>query len=77
MIIANTVLLIKEMIDKLFKEMMVGMEYIIVFPLKIIFQNTANLSFADVFGFMIFTCFPESYIIIQEANSHLKPNCLT
>lgn len=72
MSIANAVLLIKKkMIDEVFKEMIVGKRYVIVFPLKIIFQTLTNLSFVHLFGFMTFSCFYESHILSRKANPHL------
>lgn len=66
MILVNVVLFIKEMVDKVFEEMLVGRRYVIVFFLKFIFYILVNLLFVYLFGFMIFFCFYESYSYLKS-----------
>lgn len=71
MILANAVLFIKEMADKVFEEMLVGRRYVIVFPLKLIFHTLANLSFVHLFGSMTFPCFYESHSHLKSKSSFI------
>ena len=43
--------------------MIVGKKYVIVFPLKIIFQTLANLSFVHLFHLMTFIVFMKAIVI--------------
>lgn len=45
------------------EKMIVGKKSIIVFPLKIIFQTLANLSFGHLFRLMAFIVFMKAIII--------------